>query len=116
MIGWKTLRQPVHPRVPVRWSTVLMAVAFVGLGALYLHVRTEPPQKVVVGVSTETTAHPTTTTTEPESTTATAPPTTAAHSTTTSSTSTTTPRAATTTTSTAGATASTGANTATSAP
>jgi hypothetical protein len=68
-LGWATLRQPIHRRVPVRWSTVLMALAFIGLGALYLDVRTETPTKVVVGVSTATTSAPHTTTTEPATTT-----------------------------------------------
>jgi hypothetical protein len=40
--GWRALRRPVHPRFPVRWSTVVMVIAFVGLGYLYLAVRTVP--------------------------------------------------------------------------
>ena len=70
-LGWATLRQPIHRRVPVRWSTVLMLMAFLGLGALYLDVRTETPTKVVVGVSTATTTPRSTTT--PATTTTSAP-------------------------------------------
>jgi hypothetical protein len=36
------LSRPIHARVPIRWSTVLMLVAFLALGALYLEVRTVP--------------------------------------------------------------------------
>lgn len=33
------LRSPVSNRFPVRWSTVLLIVAFIGLVVLYLRVR-----------------------------------------------------------------------------
>ena len=60
---FSTLGQPIHARFPVRWSTVLMLVLFVGLGNLYLEVRS-PPRATLPGslvISTTTTTSPSTT-------------------------------------------------------
>ena len=64
------LHRKIHRRLPLRWSTLLMAVAFVGLGALYLEVRTPPVARVYVATTpvptttvTRTTPPPSTTTT-----------------------------------------------------
>ncbi len=65
-----TLGQPIHARFPVRWSTVLMLVLFVGLGNLYLEVRS-PPRATLPGslvTSTTTTGPPTTAPADPTTT------------------------------------------------
>ena len=40
--GLAALRRPISDRVRVRWSTAVMAILFLGLGALYLEVKTTP--------------------------------------------------------------------------
>jgi hypothetical protein len=41
--GLAALGRPISARVRVRWSTAVLAILFLGLGALYLEVRTTPP-------------------------------------------------------------------------
>jgi hypothetical protein len=36
------LRKPISARIRVRWSTAVMAILFVGLGSLWLEVKTSP--------------------------------------------------------------------------
>jgi len=74
---WSVLGRPISGRIAVRWSTVLMVVAFFGLGWWYLQVRTDPTTtKITVPVNVVTTStttpsvtepveHPSTTTTSP---------------------------------------------------
>jgi hypothetical protein len=51
--GW--LSRPVSRRIRIRRSTVLMLAAFLGLGALYVQIRTvpddDPPATVTVTVT-----------------------------------------------------------------
>ncbi len=42
----QAMRRHISTRFPLRWSTLVLLVAFVGLGILYLEVRTEPTAKV----------------------------------------------------------------------
>jgi hypothetical protein len=54
----KALGRPIHARFPVRWSTAIMVVAFLGLGNLYLDVRAPTLRTVQDSVATSTTTRP----------------------------------------------------------
>ena len=55
---FQMLGRPIHARFPVRWSTVVMLVLFVGLGNLFLAVRAPSPASPRVAVVTPTTSAP----------------------------------------------------------
>ena len=78
----RVVRGPVSNRIPLRRSTAVMAVLFVGLGVLWLTVRTNDSGSASSGGSTNTVPSgfhlvpDTTTTTSPSTTTTTIPTTT----------------------------------------
>ena len=75
---WRQLGRPISTRCPVRRSTLLMVVAFLVLGNLYLEVRTPsvtslPATNGIAPVTTTTDVSPDTTDTTSSSTSVTGP-------------------------------------------
>jgi len=108
---WRQLGRPISTRCPVRRSTLLMVVAFLVLGNLYLEVRTPsvtslPATNGIAPVTTTTSVSPDTTDTTSSTTSVTGPTTVPAAepgSTSTTTTTTATARASTTSTTVPGA-------------
>ncbi len=61
--GW--LAKPAGKRLRLRRSTIVLLIAFFGLGALYVEIRTEEDDPRPVVVVTPTTCHVTETTMRP---------------------------------------------------